>query len=230
MKNVINKHSTKKIRFDYQVIVKYKRINICRAAFSSIFDIHGSRVDTLRQKIKANGTLEGDQHGKKGSHNAIDPKLIDAVHDHIQTLNVCSSHYDIEGKVGSKQFIIPHEDYSTMNKVYTRYTEYCDSNKIEAVEPHKYFDIFNKHYNISIMNPKVDICGTCEKMKQAITAARRGKDHDLEEQLKQELNTHERSAKLAYLTMSQMKDKTYWKPEEWLCICIFATDPYASQE
>ena len=57
---------------------------------------------TSSEKIKDNGPLEGDQHGKQGSHNAIDPKLIDAVHDHIHTLNVCSSHYDIEGKVASK--------------------------------------------------------------------------------------------------------------------------------
>ena len=70
------------------------------------------------------------------------------------------------------------------------------------------------------MNPKVDICGTCEKMKQEITAAIRRKDQDLEVQLKHDLDSHERSAKLAYLTMSEMKDKNYWKPDEWLCLCI----------
>ena len=137
----------------------------------SIFDIHGSRVDTLRQKIKANGTLEGDQRGKKGSHNAIDPKLIDAVHEHIQTLNVCGSHYDMEDKIASKQFLIPHEDYSTMNKVYLRYTEFCAAKKIQPVKDHKYFEIFCKHYNISIQKPKVDICGNCEKLKKLISAA-----------------------------------------------------------
>ena len=150
-KEVKSEHSNKQIRFDHHVIVNYKPINICRKAFLSILDIDESRVDTLRKRIKADGTLEGDQRGKKGSHNAIDPKLIDAVHDHIQTLNVCSSHYDIEGKVGSKQFIVHHDDYDSMNKVYIRYTEYCDSNKIEAVKRYKYFQIFNKHYNISIM-------------------------------------------------------------------------------
>ena len=91
-----------------------------------------------------------------------------------------------------------------MNKVYLRYTEFCAAKKIQPVKDHKYFEFFCKHYNISIMSPKVDICGTCEKMKQEITAARRKKDNDLEEQLKQELDTHERSAKLAYLIMSEM--------------------------
>ena len=66
----------------------------------------------------------------------------------------------------------------------------------------------------------MDIRGTCEKRKNLITAARREKDHDLEEQLQQELDTHEQSAKLAYLTMSQMKDEDKWKPDEWLCLCI----------
>ena len=70
------------------------------------------------------------------------------------------------------------------------------------------------------MNPKVDICGTCEKMKQDIAIAKRNKDQDLEVKLQQQLDTHEDTAKLAYLTMSQMKDENYWKPEEWLCICI----------
>ena len=212
--------SEQNIRFGYNVHVNYKPIQVCKEAFLNIFDIHASRVNNLKKKIQPDGSLQGDMRGKQGTHNAIDPKLIDAVHDHIQSLNVCSSHYDIDGKVGSKQYIVPHIDYDSMNKVYTRYIEYCASKKIEHVKSYKYYEIFNKHYNISIMNPKIDICGKCEKLKQDIAIAKRNNDQDLEVKLKQQLDTHEESAKLAYLTMSQMKDKNYWKPEEWLCICI----------
>ena len=212
--------SVQNIRFGYNVNVNYKAIPVCKEAFLNIFDIHASRVNNLKKKIQPDGSLQGDMRGQQGTHNAIDPKLIDAVHDHIQSLNVCSSHYDIDGKVGSKQYIVPHIDYDSMNKVYTRYIEYCASKNIEHVKAYKYFEIFNKHYNISIMSPKIDICGTCEKLKQDIAIAKRNNDHDLEVKLQQKLDTHENSAKLAYLTMSQMKDKNYWKPEEWLCICI----------
>ena len=212
--------SVQNIRFGYNVNVNYKAIPVCKEAFLNIFDIHASRVNNLKKKIQPDGSLQGDMRGQQGTHNAIDPKLIDAVHDHIQSLNVCSSHYDIDGKVGSKQYIVPHIDYDSMNKVYTRYIEYCASKNIEHVKAYKYSEIFNKHYNISIMSPKIDICGTCEKLKQDIAIAKRNNDHDLEVKLQQKLDTHENSAKLAYLTMSQMKDKNYWKPEEWLCICI----------
>ena len=212
--------SEQTIRFAYNVNVNYKAIPVCKEAFLNIFDIHQSRVNNLKKKIQPDGSLQGDMRGRQGTHNAIDPKLIDAVHDHIQSLNVCSSHYDIDGKVGSKQYIVPHNDYDSMNKVYTRYQEYCASRKIEHVKGYKYSEIFNKHYNINIMSPKIDVCGTCEKLKQDIAIAKKNNDHDLEVKLQQQLTTHEDAAKLAYLSMSRMKDKDYWNPEEWLCICI----------
>ena len=85
--------SEQNIRFGYNVHVNYKPIQVCKEAFLNIFDIHASRVNNLKKKIQPDGSLQGDMRGKQGTHNAIDPKLIDAVHDHIQSLNVCCSHY-----------------------------------------------------------------------------------------------------------------------------------------
>ena len=91
-------------------------------------------MDNLRELIESNGTVKPDQRGKRGTHNAIDPKLVDGVNEHIQTLFVCDSHYNIKNKLASKQYLIYNEKYNALNKLYKRYKEFCDTKDYQAVK------------------------------------------------------------------------------------------------
>lgn len=87
------KQIVKKITVSYSVEFMQTKHIICKKAFLAMHGISSKRTLVALQKVTEGGSTIKDLRGKHPNPNAIPAEIVGYVHEHIQLLPVCSSHY-----------------------------------------------------------------------------------------------------------------------------------------
>ena len=102
--------------FVYYDNIKY---NVCKLAFMSIHAISKTRVKYAFAKKTISGATEKDRRGKNPNPNRFSGRKLECVHEHIQNLEVRSSHYT-RFKNPNRQYL-DSQDKVTIEDLYNRY-------------------------------------------------------------------------------------------------------------
>ncbi|XP_066988652.1 uncharacterized protein [Macrobrachium rosenbergii] len=211
------KESKKKWTLSYFVTFKGKDITICKAAFLSIHAITAMRTQVAMEKISKEGKTIKDLRGTNPNTRKITEAVLKCVHEHIQLLPVCSSHYTRK-RTPDWQYL---ESRLSLRALYEKYLDWMDvSHPDVAVVKLKYYNkIFSRHYKIGFRPVKKDACSTCEQLTKALEFGRQaGTDIS---HLEQELQLHREKISVALNAMNTAK----FCNSDWVCVALDLQQP-----
>ena len=118
-KRTKNPNCYKSGTFKYFVFYDNKKTNVCKDAFLSIHAIGKGRARIAYEKKTISETYLPDQRGKNKNPMKFHGRKLECVHEHIQNLKVCSSHYK-RFKNPNRQYLVSPNKVS-IKKMYDRY-------------------------------------------------------------------------------------------------------------
>lgn len=180
-------------------------ISVCKKFFLDTLGISEQTVKTAFSKYQT-GCVEKDLRGSKTT-SRLRNITIQSVVDHINKFDRVESHYC--RKESEREYLSPNLN---LVKMYSLYKEYCVQNNITQIAKESmYRYIFNTKFNLHFFKPKKDLCGLCEKYKNA--------SGEQKATMVSEMENHKRNKELSRNTKEICKKKT--REEENFCAAVF---------
>ncbi|KAJ4449231.1 hypothetical protein ANN_00628 [Periplaneta americana] len=166
--STVNK--SKSASYRYNVTINSKQTQVCKKAFVSLFRISERQVRRL-QTVLLEGWSPRDMRGVGNKNRALPQQTVKAVHDHIASFPVHTSHYSS----GNHIYLDARLNVQKMFDLYK--AKYPDT----KVNYKYYVKYFNDNFNLTFGQPQIDTCVTCESLMVKI------RSHMLNDEAKQNL-------------------------------------------
>lgn len=138
--------------FKYHVLLKGKKVQVCRVAFFRLYDVSDKKIRRIRNLLKA-GETPRDKRGRTSPVNKKSPDVLKCIHDHIESFPQKKTHY------GTKEYVYLSSELTT-KKMYDLFIERFPSIGIKYEFFLKYF---NENFNLKFGKPQIDTCAYCEE-------------------------------------------------------------------
>lgn len=170
--------------------VSGKRFHVCRQTFESIVKPIGkTRITGVLKRSFTTGQVASET---RGGDRIKDKNLQkkNSIRNFIGRLKARESHY---GRGKSVRLYLPSQlkNIRTLHRMYNN----CEPLKVKFS---MFYEIFSKEYNLSFNNPRVDVCTTCESLRNRLKAA---ETEDTKQALQTQLRIHKRRSKAFYTTI-----------------------------
>ncbi|CAG4956054.1 unnamed protein product [Parnassius apollo] len=158
-----NKMYDRKENTAYYLLNENKEIRVCKTFLINTLGITQQIIRTVIDgKARNDGFTPPDQRGKHGKQCKLQPEVIQAVKDHIESIPKVESHY-LRANT-SRQFI---DGGLTVAALHRNYSEIQKQQNKPIVNYDVYSRIFNQDFNIGFFKPKKDRCDECEAYENA---------------------------------------------------------------
>lgn len=144
----------------YSFIVNKRSVRVCKVMFLNTLGISNKVVVNVLKKIQQGGIIQPDLRGKHSPSNKTPTEILENVKNHISSFPNYESHYSREKT--AKKYLGPELN---ITKMFNLYSSHCAENNIDpklVAKQWLYFDVFNKHFNLSFKSPETDTCDICD--------------------------------------------------------------------
>ncbi|CAG4992700.1 unnamed protein product [Parnassius apollo] len=143
----------------YYLLNENKEIRVCKTFLINTLGITQRIIrSVIDGKARNDGFTPPDQRGKHGKQCKLQPEVIQAVKDHIESIPKVESHY-LRANT-SRQFI---DGGLTVAALHRNYSEIQKQQNTPIVNYDVYSRIFNQDFNNGVFKPKKDRCDECVK-------------------------------------------------------------------
>ena len=202
--------------WSYTYSVTYMNIKfiICHNAFISIHGITPGRVRLARDKVNVGGSAQLDRRGLNPNPRKISDEALKCVHEHIQLLPVCTSHYS-RTKNPNRQYLEAHNKISKLHKLYK--TWMLTHHKDVLIVTQKYYNnIFSLHYNIGFKPTEKDTCDTCTQIRKCISDGKDAGKADIVTLYESKMEEHLEKVDNASSALKNAKNPD----SDWVFVCM----------
>ena len=150
--------------FTLQILHDGKRLKVCKALFmKAVAPVTSKRVRVLIDKIARGIPINKELRGGKSKRSFMRKK--EKVRSFISRLRAKESHY---GRNKSVRVYLPSE--LSVKRLWRIYNKGMDNG--DCVSYSGFYSIFMRDFNIGFSSPRVDVCSTCELLKNKLKVAR----------------------------------------------------------
>ncbi|CAG9784775.1 unnamed protein product [Diatraea saccharalis] len=146
--------------FTYFILSNAERIEVCRQAFSILYDIKNNAIFRLTT-ILSKGMQPQDRRGQHPNRgNSMPNDILLAIDEHIKSYPLKESHYSSK----HVQYLDASLNVKIMYEMFcTKHPDLQDTVKYDFFRK-----LYNENYGFRFGRPQVDVCSTCEDLETKI--------------------------------------------------------------